>query len=147
VRDTLAALERGACKDIIAFEHLDINRYVLRHPITGEQSEFHFTPAQERVTSNFRDKEDGTELDIVEKMPLLEWLTTHYTEFGATLTFVSDRSQEGAQFVQGFGGLGGLLRYVVDFADMEVALQEDEGAGYDSDDLGYYEDDIDGDFL
>lgn len=38
---------------------------------------------------------------------LLEWLAENYKRFGAALEIVSDKSQEGAQFVRGFGGLGG----------------------------------------
>mgnify|MGYP001341379843 CR=1 FL=1 len=29
----------------------------------------------------------------------------HYKEFGTTLEFVTDKSQEGSQFCKGFGGL------------------------------------------
>ena len=47
-----------------------------------------------------------------------------YKDFGAALEFVTNRSQEGSQFVKGFGGIGGLLRYKVDFAQLS----------YDSDD-------------
>ena len=35
------------------------------------------------------------------------------------------RSQEGSQFEKGFGGLGGILRYKVDFCDEEEAVQHD----------------------
>ena len=31
----------------------------------------------------------------------------HYVFAGATLEIITDRSQEGAQFVRGFGGIGG----------------------------------------
>ena len=34
-------------------------------------------------------------------------MATHYQEYGAKLEFVTDRSQEGMQFVRGFGGIGG----------------------------------------
>ncbi len=47
-----------------------------------------------------------------------------YKDFGAQLEFVTNRSQEGSQFVKGFGGIGGLLRYKLDFATFT----------YDSDD-------------
>ena len=40
-------------------------------------------------------------------MPLLEWFANNYKNFGATLEIITDRSQEGAQFVKGFGGIGG----------------------------------------
>ncbi|VDK82753.1 unnamed protein product [Onchocerca ochengi] len=51
----------------------------------------------------------------MDSMPLLEWLANNYKSYGAALEIVTDRSQEGAQFVRGFGGIGGLLRYRVDF--------------------------------
>jgi peptide chain release factor subunit 1 len=37
---------------------------------------------------------------------------------------VTNRSQEGSQYVKGFGGMGGILRYKVEFAQLQ----------YDSDD-------------
>lgn len=40
-------------------------------------------------------------------MPLLEWFANNYKKFGATLEIVTDKSQEGSQFVKGFGGIGG----------------------------------------
>lgn len=49
----------------------------------------------------------GVELELVESMPLLEWFANNYKTFGATLEIITDRSQEGAQFVKGFGGIGG----------------------------------------
>ena len=81
----------------------------------------------------------GVELELVEKISLLEWLANNYKNFGkhllpprlfvnlrlnlmfevwwnfcflvtlsgATLEIITDRSQEGAQFCKGFGGIGG----------------------------------------
>jgi len=62
---------------------------------------------------------------------LLEWLSQNYKNFGATLHFVTDKSQEGSQFCKGFGGIGGVLRYEVDFTQYE----EPEPAGGDYDDV------------
>ncbi|GKT21240.1 Peptide chain release factor eRF1/aRF1 like protein, partial [Aduncisulcus paluster] len=42
----------------------------------------------------------------------------------AKLEFVSDKSQEGAQFVRGFGGIGGLLRWAVDMMEFEAVGDE-----------------------
>lgn len=77
---------------------------------------------QERDASNFRDPKTNEQLETIDCQPLLEWLANNYTSFGTTLEFVTDKSQEGAQFCKGFGGIGGILRYRVDF----LAL------GYDS---------------
>ncbi|CAF4517178.1 unnamed protein product, partial [Rotaria magnacalcarata] len=39
---------------------------------------------------------------------------------GTTLEIVTDKSQEGSQFVRGFGGVGGILRYKVDLQNLNV---------------------------
>lgn len=46
-------------------------------------------------------------MELVESQPLLEWLANNYKSFGATLEIITDKSQEGSQFVRGFGGIGG----------------------------------------
>jgi peptide chain release factor subunit 1 len=53
-------------------------------------------------------------------------LANNYKSFGAVLEFVTDRSQEGSQFTKGFGGIGGILRWKVDFAEMEMAAEMDD---------------------
>jgi peptide chain release factor subunit 1 len=39
---------------------------------------------------------------------------------------VSDRSTEGNQFVKGFGGIGGILRYKVNFEQLAEVDDDDE---------------------
>lgn len=46
-------------------------------------------------------------MELVDSQPLLEWLANNYKSFGATLEIITDKSQEGSQFVRGFGGIGG----------------------------------------
>lgn len=120
VEDTMKSLEMGACEILICWENLDVNRYVLKNPSTGIEMTLHLTPIQERDKSNFTDKETGVELEMVDSMPLLEWLANNYKQFGTRLEIITDRSQEGSQFVKGFGGIGGLLRYQVDLAGLQV---------------------------
>lgn len=55
----------------------------------------------------FLSLQSGVELELVECQPLLEWLANNYKSFGATLEIITDKSQEGSQFVRGFGGIGG----------------------------------------
>lgn len=59
--------------------------------------------------------QSGVELELVECQPLLEWLANNYKSFGATLEIITDKSQEGSQFVRGFGGIGGELDYLFTF--------------------------------
>merc|ERR1712126_798474 len=114
VDDTLKALEMGAVETLICWENLDIQRYVLRNHGSGEDK-IHFT-----------DKETGVELELEDNMPFLEWLANNYKQFGASLEIITDRSQEGSQFVRGFGGIGGMLRYKVDFQSMQCDNLDDE---------------------
>lgn len=56
--------------------------------------------------------QSGVEMELVESQQLLEWLANNYKTFGATLEIITDKSQEGSQFVRGFGGIGGKLSKV-----------------------------------
>jgi len=131
--DTISALEQGAVEKLIIWEHLDIKRYVFRNPNSEAEEIKYLRPDQERDRSFFVDKASGVELEVVETMEFIEWLVEtdetdapNYKNYGCTLEIVTDRSQEGAQFVKGFGGIGGLLRYQVDFAAQEVDFSDDD---------------------
>ncbi|KAH6945154.1 hypothetical protein HPB50_007431 [Hyalomma asiaticum] len=132
VEDTLKALEMGSVEILIAWENLDIVRYVLKNHTSDEEKILHLTPEQEKDKTHFLDRETGVELELVESMALLEWLANNYKNFGATLEIITDKSQEGSQFVKGFGGIGGILRYRVDFQSLEVNDLVDD---FDLDDL------------
>jgi hypothetical protein len=58
-------------------------------------------------------------MEVVEKISMIEWMANNYKTFGCALEIITDRSQEGSQFCSGFGGIGGILRYRVDFAAMD----------------------------
>ncbi|CAG8754412.1 13742_t:CDS:2, partial [Racocetra fulgida] len=124
VDDTLKGLELGAVEILIVWENLDVSRYVLKSS-SGAEMVVHMTKEQEKDRSLFLDKETGVEMEVCDRMPLLEWFADHYKDFGATLEFVTNRSQEGSQFVKGFGGIGGLLRYKVDFDSLNYDSEED----------------------
>ncbi|PAV23332.1 peptide chain release factor eRF aRF subunit 1 [Pyrrhoderma noxium] len=125
VDDTLKGLELGAIETLIVWENLDITRYVLRNA-AGEEIIVHASKEQEKDREKFVDKSTGLEMEqVVEPKSLLEWFADSYKDFGANLEFVTDKSQEGAQFVKGFGGIGGLLRYKVDFTNL-ASFDEDE---------------------
>lgn len=116
----------GAVEILIVYENLDIMRYVLHCQGTEEEKILYLTQEQEKDKSHFTDKETGQEHELIESMPLLEWFANNYKKFGATLEIVTDKSQEGSQFVKGFGGIGGILRYRVDFQGMEYQGGDDE---------------------
>merc|ERR1711885_29335 len=99
VDDTMKALEMGAVETLIIWENLGTQRIVLK---------------------NHNSEEDKVEMEVLDKVSLIEWLANNYKAFGAYLEIVTDRSSEGSQFCRGFGGIGGLLRYKVDFQSMEA---------------------------
>ena len=147
VDDTLKALELGAVEDLIIWDNLEVTRYVLRNQSTSEESVVHLTKEQEDCDDYFRDKETGAELETVERETLVEWMANNYKTFGCNLEFVTDRSGEGVQFVKGFGGIGGILRWKVDFVELSNFETQGETKGNESDsdsdsDDGYgFEDD------
>jgi len=131
VQDTLKALEMSSVEIIIVWENLPVNRIVVKNSLTNEEKVLHLTPDQEQNESSFRDGITGAQLEVVDKITLVEWLANNYKSFGAALEFVTDRSQEGSQFCRGFGGVGGLLRWKVDFAEMEMLADIDNQEDFD----------------
>merc|ERR1712194_463305 len=109
VDDTLKALELGAVEDLIVWENLDINRFVLRNSTSGEKSVIHLGVDEEKNAKFFHDPETGSELEVVEKEQFVEWLANNYKNFGCKL-----------EFVKGFGGIGGILRWKVDFVELSA---------------------------
>lgn len=145
VDDTLHALDLGAVEDLIVWDNLETQRYILRNVSTGVDIVKHLNKHQEQDDKNFRDPESGVELEVQEKEPLVEWFANNYKSFGCNLEFVTDRSSEGTQFVKGFGGIGGILRWKVDFAEMaqyehaaKLDKQEEEEEEEDDDDESEY---------
>lgn len=109
------------------------NNFFLSIP---EEIVVHSNKEQEKNREKFTDKSTGLEMEhAIEPQSLLEWFAEKYKEFGANLEFVTNRSQEGAQFVKGFGGIGGLLRYKVDFQVL-TSIDEDDDEFFSDDDGG-----------
>ncbi|KAJ3728549.1 peptide chain release factor eRF1/aRF1 [Lentinula raphanica] len=133
IDDTLKALELGAVETLIVWENLDITRYTLRNA-AGEEIVIYANKDQEKDREKFIDRSTGLEMEQAdEPQSLLEWFAEKYKDFGANLEFVTNRSQEGAQFVKGFGGIGGLLRYKVDFSNLTSIDEEEEDEFYSDD--------------
>ena len=125
IEDTLKGLEMGAIDILIVYENLETMRYDLKNVATGEDIVKHLSKEQEADAKNFVTSE-GVELETIEKQQLVEWFANNYKNFGAQLEFVTNRSQEGLQFCKGFGGLGGILRYKVDFMEHDYDDDDDD---------------------
>ncbi|KMZ72630.1 Eukaryotic peptide chain release factor subunit 1-1 [Zostera marina] len=125
VDDTLKALEMGAIETLIVWENLDINRFSMKNSTTGEVIIKHMNKEQEADRVNFVDSSTNSDLEVSEKVSLLEWFAEEYRRFGCTLEFVTNKSQEGSQFCRGFGGIGGILRYQLDMRTFDEISDED----------------------
>ena len=78
VEDTLKALEMGAVEILIVWESLDINRYTLKNSVTGETVLKHLNKDGEVDQNNFRDPSSNAELEVQDKVSLLEWFANEF---------------------------------------------------------------------
>ena len=126
VEDTMTALELGAVETLILHEDLDMHRVTLTSHASKQtddsscgdddangpskiQTKF-LTTQQLADSRHFVDQPTGAKMEMQETSTLVEWLAEHYKQYGCALAFVGESSHEGAQFVRGFGGIGGILR-------------------------------------
>lgn len=131
VKDTISALEQGAVETLIVWENLEENRLELENSVTGTKEVKILSRKEMDNTANFVDKESGGELEVRESEPFVDWIAANYKSYGTQLEFITDRSQEGAQFVRGFGGIGGIMRYELSF---EVFDEPDHSSDEDLED-------------
>jgi peptide chain release factor subunit 1 len=118
VIDTVRALEQGAIETLIMYENLPHTRYELKSNATNQSKIIYLSPHEEKNPANF--KQEGVDLEVISNQPLSEWIVDNHTNYGAVLEMVTDRSAEGTQFIKGFGGIGGLLRYSIDMNISEL---------------------------
>jgi len=130
IKDTMQALDMGAVETLIVWEELTLRRITIRNAHTNSEQMLYLTPEEAKNAKLYRDEETGVELDVTENKLFVEWIVENFKTFGTKLEFITDRSQEGNQFCKGFGGIGGMMRYRVEF---EV-FDEPDGACEDSDD-------------
>lgn len=118
IDDTMRALEMGAVETTIVWENYEKQRYVLKK---SNQERFVLHLTEQEWSKKRADYENNSEAELEETKSFLEWLADNYKNFGTTLEIVTNRSQEGNMFVEGFDGIGGLLRYRVELDSMNLA--------------------------
>jgi len=95
VEDSMKALEMGALETVMLFEELEITRYEIKNPVKGDTKILYLNPTQQKDTKYFKDQASGIDLDVLSEDNLAEWLCNNYTKYGATIEFITDKSQEG----------------------------------------------------
>lgn len=109
IQDTMTALELGAVETLLVWDELETERRVYRVEDSETPEVLYEEPDAPRTETR----------TLLTKQQFLEWIVENHTKFGAEVKFVSDSTSEGTQFVKGFGGLGAMLRYKVDFTQYE----------------------------
>jgi peptide chain release factor subunit 1 len=130
IKETMMGLEAGAVEKLIIWEGLELVRVVIRNPHEDTVETKILQPIELKDPKLWKDPVSNVELNKDEEESFVDWIVQNYKTFGAALEFVTDRSQEGNQFVKGFGGIGGIMRYKLEF-DL---LDEPDGDVEDSDD-------------
>ncbi|MCQ2820185.1 MAG: peptide chain release factor aRF-1 [archaeon] len=129
VKDTMEAMEGGMVDVLLLWENLDYNRLTLKDSSDNISYE---TVHIDKIDGNkWKDEKTGNEFDIIENIQITEWLLDNYKKYVSHLEIVTDKSSEGNQFVKGFGGIGGILRYKVD----QTFEDEDNNEGFDEEDF------------
>jgi peptide chain release factor subunit 1 len=126
IADTMKVLETGAIELLLLYENMDMWRVVLKNKEDETTSIVFLNSDQITDPKYYKDANTKAELETVESLQLSEWLAENYVNFGATLNFITDKSSEGFQFVKGFGGIGGFLRYKVDVDKMDADDHEED---------------------
>lgn len=126
IKDTLNALEQGAVDTLLVWDQLDADRVVLKNNSNQEETVLYLTSEQQKNDKYFKCERTGVDLEVVSKENLTDYLAENFKQWGCILEFVTNRSQEGSQFCRGFGGIGGMLRWKLDFAEIEMAEELDE---------------------
>jgi len=131
IKDTIAGLEMGAVSTLIVWENLELKRIGIKNKAMDRDEIHYLTPEQAKNEKLYRDQDTGEQLDVTVNELFVEWIVENYKTFGTKLEFITDRSQEGNQFCKGFGGVGGIMRYQVEFEAFDEP--EDFDANSDGD--------------
>ena len=111
----------------------DSGKYVFGLTMKDNKGETRVETVSIKKVSGQKFKPEGSdvEYEIIENISLSEWLLNNYKKYVTHLEIVTDKTSEGNQFVKGFGGIGGILRYKLEqnFENFE------ENHSFDEDDF------------
>lgn len=131
IEDTMQALDVGAVDTLLVWEDLGVSRYEMQNRETGDTMVRHLSKEQEEAECS---GSGNSMFNITKEETLLEWIYQNHHRFGCNLELVSDRTGAGQQFVQGFGGIGGILRWKIDYMYDQDADEQAQGRDSSNDD-------------
>ena len=96
VADTMKALELSALDKLLLYDEIDITRYEVTNPAkNGQKRTIYLNPTQEKDPKHLKDTETGTDLEVIAKEPLSDWLLVNYQHYGCKIELISDKTTEG----------------------------------------------------
>ena len=128
LRETIEALENGIVDLLIIWDNNDFVRLTLK----DNKEDIRVETVSAKKVSGQKYKPDGSDIEyeIIENISLSEWLLNNYKRYVGHLEIVTDKTSEGNQFVKGFGGIGGILRYKMEqnfeFLEENHSFDEDD---------------------
>lgn len=131
IKDTIEAMENGMIETLMLYDDIAYNRLSLKNK--EEELSVEVVLKKNIKNQNKWKNSEGEEFDIIDNTALTEYLLEHYKRFVTCLEIISDKSSEGNQFVQSFGGIGGILRYKADQTHYD--FDDDKDNEIDEDDF------------
>lgn len=126
-KDTIQALEIGAVEKLLVCDQLEYRRLCITDADGNKTVEYVLPDQLEKTLEKYNDSTVGTNSgNSIENESLLDWTIEHYKEYGANIVILSDSTAEGTQFYKGFGGVGGILRWKVDFDHYAYDFDSDD---------------------
>jgi len=125
---SIASLEQGLVETLIVWDDLPDLRYELVSLEDSAKTKVVFQLAEENLIF--------PGYAVVTSQPLLDWIFEHHLEFGSKIELISSASSIANQFIKGFGGIGGLLRFKNDNQEFE---EEREGCADKSSEESEYD--------
>ena len=138
IQQTMDALDQGAVETLIVWEDSMLYRYLF----TNSKNEEVIKYFKEHEKIDAIDPDTNNNMNLKSKDLWTEWIAENFQAYGTNLEFITDRSSIGTQFVTGFGGIGGILRWAVKF-DYDEIIEFDEKQDQDSDKENNLDEDLD----
>jgi peptide chain release factor subunit 1 len=111
--ETLKNLEAGIIDKLLCWENLKKVRVVFYNTKTKIKNTEYLEEKELYSRTNGKNFKIKNELEIIEKEFFLDWVVNNRKSFGVNVCLITDCTPEGEQFIKGFGGIGGILRYEI----------------------------------
>lgn len=120
---TVNALEQGLVETLILWDELPDYRIEMASLKDPNDKKFVYKPTKENEFPGY---------EVLSITPLIDWIFENHKSFGAQIQLVSSSSAVANQFIAGFGGIGGKLRFKSDFQEFTNENEDFEGSDDES---------------